>query len=82
LGRFNSFRSNNKGLQGSSQDLRSSQNIGRKLSSILKNMQYFAESVARIDNIEERYVLLNQFTKDEMRLRAMNFGIEQAGGGE
>ena len=45
-------------------------------------MQYFAESVARIDNIEERYVLLNQFTKDEMRLRAMNSGIEQAGGGE
>ena len=45
-------------------------------------MQYFAESVARIDNLEERYVLLNQFKKDEMRLRAMSSAVGQAGKGE
>ena len=45
--------------------------------SILNNLQYFAESITKIDNVSERYVLLNQFSEDETHLRNYKFQLEQ-----
>ena len=50
--------------------------ISESLISILNNLQYFAESIQKIDNVNERYGLLNQFASDEVHLRQYKFQLE------
>jgi len=46
------------------------------LFSILNNLSYFSESIAKIENVNERYVLLNQFTQDEIHLRPFKYQLK------
>ena len=40
---------------------------------MLDNLSYFAESISKIDNVQERYVLLNQVAQDEIHLRPFKY---------
>ena len=54
-------------------------NTAFRLNKILKNISYFADSVKKIDNVNDKYTLLNQFCNEEINLRSLAHQLQSKG---